>query len=202
MPPATSSSLNGVAPRGAIEHGDEVALPQPVQAARHQVVHQVVALGDGGKDLIDEALALGLGDGAEAERCAVFPWAFACVVAILFHISQNSRARPTALSSAHLSVNMRPSEMPELPEVETVRRGLAPVLVGSHIAALEARRPDLRFPLPERFGERLVGQEIVGLERRAKYLIAALSGGEDLVMHLGMTGRFTIVRDGGARNAG
>jgi formamidopyrimidine-DNA glycosylase len=97
---------------------------------------------------------------------------------------------------------MRPSEMPELPEVETVRRGLAPVLVGSRIAALEARRPDLRFPLPERFGERLVGQEILGLERRAKYLIAALSGGEDLVMHLGMTGRFTIVRDGGRETPG
>jgi formamidopyrimidine-DNA glycosylase len=58
--------------------------------------------------------------------------------------------------------------MPELPEVETVRRGLEPVLVGSRVAALDARRPDLRFPLPERFGERVVGQNIVGLERRAK----------------------------------
>ncbi len=86
--------------------------------------------------------------------------------------------------------------MPELPEVETVRRGLAPVLVGSRIAGLDARRPDLRFPLPERFGERLIGQDIIGLERRAKYLIATLSGGEDLVMHLGMTGRFTVVHDG------
>jgi formamidopyrimidine-DNA glycosylase len=82
--------------------------------------------------------------------------------------------------------------MPELPEVETVRRGLAPVLVGRRITKLDARRPDLRFPLPERFRERLVGQTISGLDRRAKYLIAALSGGEDLVMHLGMTGRFTI----------
>jgi formamidopyrimidine-DNA glycosylase len=86
--------------------------------------------------------------------------------------------------------------MPELPEVETVRRGLAPVLVGSRITGLDARRPDLRFPLPERFGERLIGKKIRSLERRAKYLIAALSGGEDLVMHLGMTGRFTIVHDG------
>ncbi|MFT3733045.1 MAG: bifunctional DNA-formamidopyrimidine glycosylase/DNA-(apurinic or apyrimidinic site) lyase [Hyphomicrobium sp.] len=86
--------------------------------------------------------------------------------------------------------------MPELPEVETVRRGLAPVLVGSRVARLDARRPDLRFPLPERFGKRLVGQDIVRLERRAKYLIAGLSGGEDLVMHLGMTGRFTIVHGG------
>jgi formamidopyrimidine-DNA glycosylase len=84
--------------------------------------------------------------------------------------------------------------MPELPEVETVRRGLAPVLVGRRVAGLEARRPDLRFPLPENFSERVVGQTVVSLERRAKYLVAGLSGGEDLVIHLGMTGRFTIVR--------
>ncbi len=92
--------------------------------------------------------------------------------------------------------------MPELPEVETVRRGLAPVLVGSRIKSLEARRPDLRFPLPERFAERVAGQSIIGLERRAKYLIASLSNGEDLVMHLGMTGRFTIVHDGTADTPG
>lgn len=86
--------------------------------------------------------------------------------------------------------------MPELPEVETVRRGLAPVVAGRRIAAVETRRPDLRFPFPERFAERLIGQKIVGLDRRAKYLIAGLSGGEDLVMHLGMTGRFTILENG------
>ena len=92
--------------------------------------------------------------------------------------------------------------MPELPEVETVRRGLEPVIAGRRIAAAEIRRPDLRFPFPERFAERLVGQRIVGLERRAKYLIAALSGGEDLVMHLGMTGRFTILEKGRADTPG
>ncbi len=86
--------------------------------------------------------------------------------------------------------------MPELPEVETVLRGLAPVIAGRRIAAVDVRRPNLRFPFPERFSERLVGQRIVGLERRAKYLIAGLSGGEDLVMHLGMTGRFTILEKG------
>lgn len=86
--------------------------------------------------------------------------------------------------------------MPELPEVETVRRGLQPVLVGSRVSGLDARRPDLRFPFPERFAERMVGQDIVSLERRAKYLIASLSGGEDLVMHLGMTGRFSIIQHG------
>src|SRR4029078_11063118 len=92
--------------------------------------------------------------------------------------------------------------MPELPEVETVRRGLTPVLVGSRVTDLEARRPELRSPLPEKFRERLVGQQIVALDRRAKYLIAALSGGEDLVMHLGMTGRFTILRDGARETPG
>ena len=92
--------------------------------------------------------------------------------------------------------------MPELPEVETVRRGLAPVLVGKRVASLEARRPDLRFPFPENFAGRVAGQSIVGLERRAKYLIASLSGGEDLVMHLGMTGRFTIIHDGLADTPG
>ena len=67
--------------------------------------------------------------------------------------------------------------MPELPEVETVRRGLAPVLEGATIALVELRRPDLRFPLPERFAARLEGQRMVSLDRRAKYLVGRLSGG-------------------------
>jgi formamidopyrimidine-DNA glycosylase len=82
--------------------------------------------------------------------------------------------------------------MPELPEVETVRRGLEPILVGEAFARVEQRRPDLRFPLPKRFGERLEGRTVEGLDRRAKYLLARLDDGEVLVMHLGMTGRFSI----------
>jgi formamidopyrimidine-DNA glycosylase len=82
--------------------------------------------------------------------------------------------------------------MPELPEVETVRRGLEPILVGNQFARVEQRRPDLRFPLPQRFGERLSGRKVKALDRRAKYLLARLDGGEVLVMHLGMTGRFSI----------
>lgn len=82
--------------------------------------------------------------------------------------------------------------MPELPEVETVRRGLEPVLVGRRIVSVDQRRPDLRFPFPAKFATRLRGQEIVSLRRRAKYLLADLSGGEVLVMHLGMTGRFRV----------
>jgi formamidopyrimidine-DNA glycosylase len=82
--------------------------------------------------------------------------------------------------------------MPELPEVETVRAGLKPVLVGTRIARVEQRRPDLRFPLPERFVDRLSGRTILDLSRRSKYLLAHLDDGNVLVMHLGMTGRFTI----------
>jgi formamidopyrimidine-DNA glycosylase len=85
--------------------------------------------------------------------------------------------------------------LPELPEVETVRRGLMPVLEGAKIMRVETRRADLRFPLPERFSARVAGQRVERLERRAKYLVAILSSGEALVMHLGMTGRFTIAKD-------
>lgn len=88
--------------------------------------------------------------------------------------------------------------MPELPEVETVRRGLEPALTGRRLARVEVRRPDLRFPFPERFTERLVGRQIERLYRRAKYLIAHLDSGEALIMHLGMTGRFTISAAAGA----
>lgn len=83
-------------------------------------------------------------------------------------------------------------DMPELPEVETVRRGLEPVLVGRAFARVEQRRPDLRMPLPKRFAERLTGRTVEALDRRAKYLLARLDNGEVLVVHLGMTGRFLI----------
>ena len=82
--------------------------------------------------------------------------------------------------------------MPELPEVETVRRGLEPVLAGARLARVEARRPDLRFPLPAGFVQRLTGARIARLDRRAKYLLATLDRDETLVMHLGMSGRFEI----------
>ncbi|NJR20309.1 MAG: bifunctional DNA-formamidopyrimidine glycosylase/DNA-(apurinic or apyrimidinic site) lyase [Hyphomonadaceae bacterium] len=83
--------------------------------------------------------------------------------------------------------------MPELPEVETVRRGLAPVMEGAILSHVEARRPDLRFPLPDQFVERLSGARVLQLLRRAKYLIAHLDRGESLIMHLGMSGRFGVV---------
>ncbi len=86
--------------------------------------------------------------------------------------------------------------MPELPEVETVRRGLAPAMVGARFTEVILRRPDLRFPFPAHFAERLRGQEVTALGRRAKYLLADLSSGEVLVMHLGMSGRFLVAMDG------
>lgn len=92
--------------------------------------------------------------------------------------------------------------MPELPEVETVRRGLSPVLAGQRLARVEARRPDLRFPFPEGFVQRLAGAVILSLDRRAKYLLAPLDRGQTLVMHLGMSGRFEIARPEGAVRPG
>ncbi len=82
--------------------------------------------------------------------------------------------------------------MPELPEVETVVRGLRPALEGKRIARAEARRPDLRFPLPERFAERLTGRTVREVVRRAKYVLIRLDSGETWLAHLGMTGRFTV----------
>ena len=82
--------------------------------------------------------------------------------------------------------------MPELPEVETVRRGLAPAFEGATFLEVEQRRPDLRFPFPENFITRLQGQSVTALSRRAKYLLADLSGGEVLIMHLGMSGSFRV----------
>jgi formamidopyrimidine-DNA glycosylase len=85
--------------------------------------------------------------------------------------------------------------MPELPEVETVRRGLEPVMQGARFATVEARRHDLRWPLPRDFVARLEGQTVTGLGRRAKYLLADLSSGEVLLMHLGMSGSFRVAHD-------
>ncbi|WP_274630485.1 bifunctional DNA-formamidopyrimidine glycosylase/DNA-(apurinic or apyrimidinic site) lyase [Arvimicrobium flavum] len=85
--------------------------------------------------------------------------------------------------------------MPELPEVETVRRGLEPVFEGAEIEKVELRRPDLRFPFPEDMAARLAGQKVVGIARRAKYLLLHTAGAPALICHLGMTGSFRIQND-------
>jgi formamidopyrimidine-DNA glycosylase len=85
--------------------------------------------------------------------------------------------------------------MPELPEVETVRRGLAPVMEDQRFAKVEVRRGDLRWPLPKDFAQKLHGKTVEGLGRRAKYLLADLSSGDVLLMHLGMSGSFRVGKD-------
>ncbi len=82
--------------------------------------------------------------------------------------------------------------MPELPEVETVRRGLLPVLEGARIADAQVNRPDLRWPFPDRMAERLTGARVDHLRRRSKYILADLDTGETLIIHLGMSGRMLI----------
>lgn len=85
--------------------------------------------------------------------------------------------------------------MPELPEVETVRRGLVPVMEGGVIERADVNRPDLRWPFPERMAERLRGQTVQRLRRRSKYILADLDGGETLLIHLGMSGRIMVSGD-------
>ena len=87
---------------------------------------------------------------------------------------------------------VRSWDVPELPEVESVRRRLAPAMVGARIAAVDLRRPDLRAPFPRGFARKLAGQTVVDLTRRAKYLLATLSSGDTLLMHLGMSGSFRV----------
>jgi formamidopyrimidine-DNA glycosylase len=93
-------------------------------------------------------------------------------------------------------------EMPELPEVETVRRGLAPAMEGAKIVKAELRRKDLRFPFQKDFAARLEGRTVTGLGRRAKYLMADLSSGDVLLMHLGMSGSFRVIASGKKRAPG
>ena len=82
--------------------------------------------------------------------------------------------------------------MPELPEVETVRRGLLPAMEGQRIQIAQINRPDLRWPLPDRMAERLTGARVERLRRRSKYILADLDTGESLLIHLGMSGRMLV----------
>lgn len=85
--------------------------------------------------------------------------------------------------------------MPELPEVETVRRGLAPVMEGGVIAKADVNRPDLRWPFPPDMAARLTGQRVERLRRRSKYILVDMAGGETLLIHLGMSGRMMVSGD-------
>lgn len=85
--------------------------------------------------------------------------------------------------------------MPELPEVETVRRGLAPAMENAVIARAQVNRPDLRWPFPDNMAARLTGQRVTALRRRSKYILADLTSGETLLVHLGMSGRMLVSGD-------
>ena len=85
--------------------------------------------------------------------------------------------------------------MPELPEVETVRRGLEPIMTGAKIEQAEVRRPDLRWPFPPKMEQRLAGATVLALRRRSKYILVDLSTDETLIIHLGMSGRILISGD-------
>src|ERR1043166_4006082 len=92
--------------------------------------------------------------------------------------------------------------MPELPEVETVKRGLQPTVEGRRLTSVETRRGDLRVPFPEDFESRLTGRRVERLWRRAKYIMADLDGGETLVIHLGMSGRIAVYTKSTGRGLG
>lgn len=91
--------------------------------------------------------------------------------------------------------------MPELPEVETVRRGLEPAMTGQRIARADVRRPDLRWPFPDRMADRLTGARVERLRRRSKFILGDLDTGETLLIHLGMSGRMLIAPPAGDRAA-
>jgi formamidopyrimidine-DNA glycosylase len=91
--------------------------------------------------------------------------------------------------------------MPELPEVETVRRGLEPAMQDARLVKVEVRRGDLRWPLPKDFVQRLQGKTVTGVGRRAKYLLVDVSSGDVLIMHLGMSGSFHVFRKAGGAKA-
>ncbi len=92
--------------------------------------------------------------------------------------------------------------MPELPEVETVMRGLEKAMAGHRIAQVQLRRKDLRFPFPKDFAERLTGRRVETFRRRAKYILVDLEGGDCLLVHLGMSGRFAVIKGDRVRNLG
>ncbi len=154
-----------------IERGDKDALPCTVDAERHQVVHQVVARRHAVEDRAHQARLLRFRHAAVAEIGG--PGAHRVVA----HAGRRIACLPS---------------MPELPEVETVMRGLNARLEGRVIARAEARRPDLRWALPPGLVARLNGARVLGFRRRGKYMLMRLAGGDSVLLHLGMSGRMSI----------
>ncbi len=99
----------------------------------------------------------------------------------------------TVFAPGRIPLSVRRKDMPELPEVETVRQGLAAAMTGLRLQEVTLRRADLRLPFPDGFSPSVTGRRVMGLRRRAKYLLMDLDNGLTVIMHLGMSGRFTIL---------
>ena len=196
---------------------DKGGLPEPVHTAAHQVVHDVVTGRHRIEHVADKPGLLAPPDGAKAEIDAVFHGGLGCRAA-LGHavgsvfcrggisaagfsgyaapdqaaphvIHQNAPGGPKIMSQTNPARRTgRRLAMPELPEVETVRRALVPALENRRVAAAHIGRPDLRWPLPENLADRLTGRRFGGLRRRGKFLLLPLDGDETVLMHLGMSG--------------
>src|SRR5690606_32398545 len=159
-------------------------LPEPMHAARHGVVHHVVFRRDRRKHLAHAPRLFGLRHVLEPKMCG-----------LVTHGATIAAGPGRGYIGRRCFRLCVPTfrRMPELPEVETVRRGLAPALVGRRIKRARTKRADLRFPFPTRFAARLSGRRVDALERRAKYLLAHLDDGNVWVTHLGMTGRWSVI---------
>ncbi len=171
------------------QRADQRRLPEPVDAETHQVVHQVVA----GRHAVEHpAHKPGLVPPRHVPKAEIHR-----IVRWPAHARKDNPPPPPPIGCAPLPFLPQPKRislalMPELPEVETVMRGLAGALAGRRLRRVEQRRAELRFPLPERFAARLEGRRIEGFDRRAKYILAALDDGATWLSHLGMSGRMML----------
>lgn len=188
--------------------------PQPMDAAAHDVVHDVIARSHGGKHALNPARFFmfgnvfksemgGFGVLGHAQEPVISideyraragktngPFEASDVCAILRQVLTHA-----ALDLHQANATLKWNDMPELPEVETVRKGLEPAMTGTVITQADVNRPDLRWPFPERMAERLTGARVERLRRRSKYILADLNTGETLLIHLGMSGRMLVSGD-------
>jgi len=165
---------------------DEGPFPQTMDTAAHQIVHQIVLRRDAVEYAAHQAAFVFFGHVAETEGRHAFRGSVCCRFG---HFLGHDETIAEAIRNRYVV------GMPELPEVETVRRGLAPYLEGQTIVRAVTRRPDLRIPLPEGFADRLEGRKIVSVDRQAKYLLVRLDDGAVVIIHLGMSGRMTAYAD-------
>ena len=157
----------------------ECAFPDPMNAERHQVIHKVVARRDRGKHALHHRRLVRRRNTAKAELTR----------GVVDHVVWSLHGGDDSLRRVRL---LESQVMPELPEVETVCRGLKPDLEGRVLTSVTPRRLDLRFPLPADFADRLVGRSVIGIQRRAKFILVRLDDASSLVIHLGMSGRLVV----------